>query len=188
MEPRRARTLLSAALALALVGAACGSSSDDKEGAGATTVAPPSSKPGGKALAVTAIDYAYTGVPPTVAAGTEVSLTNSSKKEVHEVVALRVRDGETRPASALLQLPEAERDKAAEFRGVVVAFPGEPGFAPAGPLVLSQPGRYLLVCTIPTGADPVAYREAAKKGPGPVVVPGGPPHAAKGMVSELTVT
>ena len=52
---------------------------------------------------------------------------------------------------------------------------------------LSQPGRYLLVCTIPTGADPAVYREKAKTATGPIEVPGGPPHVAKGMVSEVVV-
>lgn len=185
MELRRMRTMLSAAAALALVGGACGDSSDDTTSAGATTTAP---APAAKTMAVTGIDYAFTGVPAVTPAGTVVSFKNTSTKEVHEIVALRVKDGETRPAAALLQLPEAERDAAAEFRGVVVAFPGEDGFAPQGPLTLGQPGRYLMVCTIPTGADPVLYREKAKTATGPVEVPGGPPHVAKGMVAELQVT
>lgn len=183
MEPRRTRRLLCTALALALVAGACGDSSDPKVASGASSTAPAT----GNTLAVTGVDYAFTGVPKTVAAGAVVSFKNASPKEVHEIVALRVKDGDTRPMSVLLQLPEAERDKAAEFRGVVVAFPGEDGFAPAGPLTLSQPGRYLLVCTIPTGADPAAVR-AAPKGPDAPPLAGGPPHVVQGMASELTVT
>ena len=195
MELRPSRTLLSVGLALTL-GGACGENSDDETGAGATSTpqttakAAPSTTAGGaaKTLAVTGIDYAFTGVPATVAAGTVVSFTNSSTKEVHELVALRVKDGETRPAPVLLQLPEAERDAAAEFKGVLIAFPGEAGVAPQGPVTLSQPGRYLFVCTIPTGADPAAYRAAAKNPGPPPEVPGGPPHVVAGMLSELTVT
>ena len=195
MEPRRTRTLLSAALALALVGGgACADTKDDKvatgAAAGASSTAAPKAAGGGQPLAITGTDYEFKGVPKTAAAGTVVTFKNSSAKEVHEVVALRVKDGETRPMSDLLALPEAEAEKVAEFRGVIVAFPGEEGFAPTGPLTLSQPGRYMLICAIPTGADPAAYKAAleAQKGPGPVEVPGGPPHLTKGMAAELTVT
>ena len=193
MEPRRTRTLLSTALALALVGAsACGDTKDSKvaTGAGASSTAAPKAAGGGKTLTVTGADYEFKGVPKTAAPGTVISFKNSSTKEVHEIVALRVKDGENRPMADLLALPEAESEKVSEFRGVTVAFPGEEGFAPEGPLTLSQPGRYILICAIPTGADPVAYKAAAaaKQGPGPVEVPGGPPHLTKGMVAELTVT
>ncbi len=54
-------------------------------------------------------------------------------------------------------------------------------------MVLTQPGRYLFVCTIPTGADPAAYREAAKNPGPPPSIPGGPPHVVVGMLSEVTV-
>jgi len=173
---------------LALVAGACGNTDNEKKAAGATSTARSNPKAGGKPLTIIGTDYAFTGVPASVPAGTVLAFKNESTKEVHEIVALRVNDGETRPASVILQLPEAERDKAAEFRGVVVGFPGEEGFAPEGPLTLSQPGRYLLVCSIPTGADPVAYREKAKTAKGPVEIPGGPPHVAKGMSAELKVT
>ena len=163
MEPRHPRTLLSTALALALVGVgACGDTKDDKvaTGAGASSTAAPKAAGGGKTLAVTGADYEFKGVPKTAAAGTVISFKNSSTKEVHEIVALRVKDGENRPLSDLLALSEPESEKVSEFRGVTVAFPGEEGFAPEGPLTLSQPGRYLLICAIPTGADPVAYKAA----------------------------
>jgi uncharacterized cupredoxin-like copper-binding protein len=196
MEARPAhRRALCAALALALtvVGGACGDNSDDETtgtGAGASSTVAPTSTAGGKALAVTGVDYAFTGVPKTVPAGTVVTFSNTSTKEVHELVALRVKDGDTRPVSALLQLPEAERDQAAEFKGVSIALPGEPAVTPEGPVTLAQPGRYLFVCTIPTGADPAAYKAAMQNptsGP-PPSIPGGPPHVVQGMVSELTVT
>lgn len=188
MKTGRSLTILSAALTLALAGGACGENSDEVGSGGAPRSTTPAASTAPKSLALTGIDYAFIGVPESVAAGTVVSFKNTSTTEVHEVIALRVKDGDTRPMASLLALPEAERDQAAEFRGVVVAFPGEEGFAPAGPLTLSQPGRYLLVCTIPTGADPVEYREKAKSATGPVEVQGGPPHVAKGMVAELKVT
>ncbi len=192
MDPRRTRTWLSAALALTLVASGCGDNSDDEPeaetGAGTTAKAPGATgAAGGKTLAVTGTDYAFGGVPATVPAGTVVSFKNESDKEVHELVALRIKDGDTRPLSGILTLPDAERDAAAEFRGVLFAFPGEEGMAPAGPVTLAQPGRWVFVCSIPTGADPAAYRNAPQ-GPGAPEVPGGPPHAVQGMVTELQVT
>ena len=187
MEPRRTRTLLGTALALALLAGACGETDDEKAESGPSATAT-SAPAAAKTLEVTGADYAFEDVPASVAAGTTVSFKNSSAKEVHELVALRVKDGDDRPLSTILALPEAERDQAAEFRGVSIAFPNEPGFTPEGPVVLNQPGRYIFVCTIPVGADPAAYRAAAQKGGGPVEVPGGPPHVARGMVTELKVT
>ena len=54
---------------------------------------------------------------------------------------------------------------------------------------VTAPGRYLVMCSIPIGADPAAYLAAAKasKG-GPVSVPGGAPHHSAGMVTELTAS
>jgi uncharacterized cupredoxin-like copper-binding protein len=192
MDRILARTALCTALAaIAVAGAGCGDSSDETTGtgAGASSTAAPTSA-ASKTLEITGIDYAFTGVPKTVAAGTVVTFKNTSTKEVHELVALRVKDGDTRPVSALLQLPEAERDQAAEFKGVSIALPGEPAVTPEGPVTLAQPGRYLFVCAIPTGADPAAYKAAMQNptpGP-PPSIPGGPPHVVQGMVSELTVT
>jgi len=181
----RSRAVRGAALALVVIGGACGDTADDEMAAVTTVPSAPATTGAAKTLTVTGVDYAFEGVPAKIAPGTTISFTSASKKEVHELVALRVMDGETRPAGLLLQLPEAERDSVAEFRGVAFAYPGEKGATPQGPLVLTQPGRYLFVCTIPTGADPAAYR-AAPPGP-PPEVPGGPPHVAAGMVTEVTV-
>lgn len=54
---------------------------------------------------------------------------------------------------------------------------------------ISGPGRYAIVCFIPTGADPAAHLEAAQQpSEGPPQVEGGPPHVANGMFAELEVT
>lgn len=184
------RAVRGAALALVVIGGACGETSDDQKAAVTTVTTASTTTAAAKTVEVTGDDYFFKGVPAKIAPGTVISFTNASKKEVHELVALRVKEGETRPASALLQLPEAERDAAAEFRGVAIAFPEEKAITPEGPVTLTQPGRYLFVCVIPTGADPAAYREAVKNpnpsGP-PPSVPGGPPHVANGMVAEVTV-
>ena len=51
-----------------------------------------------------------------------------------------------------------------------------------------EPGRYVVICAIPTGADPVAYFDPANQSPdGPPNVEGGPPHFTQGMYADLTV-
>jgi plastocyanin len=162
--------LASAALALG----ACGGES-----------LPPTDEP----VVVTAVDYGFEGLPEKVKAGTTLALQNESMVEVHELVAIRLPDDETRPVDELVQLPPDEL--ASFFPGVatvVIAPPGESGFAVEGTGVLSEPGRYAVICAIPTGADPAEYLEAAAEAEGgPPEVAGGPPHLAMGMYGEVTV-
>ena len=139
---------------------------------------------------ITAIDYAYEGVPESITAGTPLRLTNDSEAEVHELVAVRLPDDETRTLEEITSDPASIGPL---FSGgppaaVIVAAPGSsmPG-AVLGDGSLAEPGRYVLVCSIPTGADPDAYLEAAQSSAGPPDVPGGPPHFVQGMVSEIQV-
>ena len=132
---------------------------------------------------VIAADYAYRDVPASVDAGTRLSLLNRSDKEVHELVAVRIPDGEPRAPAELVRDPAA---LSAIFGGgrpaaLLIAGPGsdQPG-AVGGDGRLRTPGRYLLVCNIPTGADPRAYLSGG-------AAPGGPPHLAQGMFAELKV-
>lgn len=142
------------------------------------------------AMLITGADYEFRGVPEIAEVGTELAFTNISEEEVHEIVLLKVDDDETRPLNELLALPENERDAVAQFRGVTVAFPGQDAVFTDGSVTLSEPGRYVLICTIPTGADPQAYRDAVAdpEAEGPPDVAGGPPHLVNGMVAELEVT
>lgn len=140
------------------------------------------------ALVVTAVDFAFEGVPESVPAGTAIELINESDAELHEIVALPLPEGETRSAEELVALGDAMMGVAAGPPQVVVALPGEPSFAAEGDGVLTQPGRYLFLCTIPVGADPAAYLEAAEKAGGPPEGFTGPPHLAEGMFSEISVT
>lgn len=106
---------------------------------------------------------------------------------------MRLPDGETRTATELLALPEAELRPAlgGPPAAVLVAPPGEAGFTALGDGTLTQRGRYLLVCFIPTGADPptflAAVAAARSSGGPPSSVPGGAPHFTAGMYAELTV-
>jgi uncharacterized cupredoxin-like copper-binding protein len=137
---------------------------------------------------VSAIDYAYEDLPATLAAGTRIVLHNDSTSEMHELIAMRLPDDETRPVEDLLELPQAELESmfTGEPAAVILAPPGEDGFPVVGDGVISEPGRYIVICAIPTGADPEAYLNAPE-GEGPPVVDGGPPHFVNGMWAELVV-
>lgn len=187
------RRLLGAVLAVVALtaSAACGDDddTDDASAETSTTESPSDGDAGGDTVLVTGVDYAYEGLPATASVGTELTFTNASATEVHEMVLLKVADGETRPLPELLQLPEDEQSAVTEFRGVTVAFPGEDAGFTDGSMTLTEPGRYVVICVIPTGADPQAYREAVAdpNAEGPPDVDGGPPHVVQGMAGEIEV-
>lgn len=174
-------------VALALLTACSG---DD--GAGPDTDDAAQTETDGSAVQVTGIDYAFEA-PEEVSAGTALRFVNDSDAEVHEMLVLRVDDDETRPLDELIGLSDAEAQDVTEFSGMLFALPGEEGIDPEAPdtdgsVTLDEPGRYLLLCFIPEGADPAVYEEAlAGEDEGPPEVDGGPPHAELGMVHELTV-
>ncbi len=168
----RSKRLTGAALCVAasLTLAACGGGDDTKT--------------------VTAADYSFQNLPKEVDAGTEFRFTNASPRELHEMVVIRIPDSERRPVADLVRLPEAELGAifgSAEPAMVLLAPPGGGETIKAvGDGKITEPGRYAVVCFIPTGADPQAYLNAPP-GDGPPNVPGGPPHAAQGMFGEITV-
>lgn len=181
-----------AALTLALAGiAACGDDASDTDDAATseptpTTVAAVESE----TVEVTAVDYRFDDLPAEVAADTALALRNASAEELHELVAVRLTDDEDRTAGELVALSEQELGAlfAEPPALVLVAPPGEDGFAAVGDRSLAEPGRYLVMCFIPTGADPAAYLNALEANPGqPPSVPGGPPHFTAGMYGEVTV-
>ena len=122
MTPHPHRRLLAGTLAaLAMVAfAACGNDDDDAAAAPvatapattATAASPEtttahSAHTGDDApvIAVNAVDYAFEDLPATITAGTALGLTNSSTKELHEIVAFRIPDTETRSVDELMALP-----------------------------------------------------------------------------------
>jgi hypothetical protein len=116
---------------------------------------------------VTAVDYAFEGVPENMPAGpTSIALTNEGNEE-HEMVLFRRNDGETRPIEELLELPEAEVEQAVTFKNVTFASPGETGYLAAD----LEAGSYVALCFIPVGGGEQ-----------------GPPHFTEGMVSEFEVS
>lgn len=164
----------------AILASACSSATETTE---------ESAPPGPAVVDVTTEDFAYVGLPASVEAGTTIRITNDSGSELHEFVAIRLPDDETRPVEELMQLPPEEL--AAFFplvETVILASPGEAGIAVEGTGTLTKPGRYAIICAIPTGADPEEYLAAAAESEGgPPEVAGGPPHIVHGMFAELTV-
>ncbi len=194
---RSGSRLLVPLLAGLLLAAACGSDADDAasgpssttQDATATTIAAPTTEAMSAEVAITAVDYTFDGIPDSADVGTSFSFTNASEGEVHELVLVRLDDGDERPLDELLALAPAEQEELGTTVGVNVAFPGTEGETVFGELSMDEPGRYIALCAIPQGADPDAYRAAAEASTGgPVEVEGtGPPHLVLGMVKEFTV-
>lgn len=146
-------------------------------------------------VAVTAVDFGYENLPDSVLAGTRLTLANTAPSELHEIVAILLPDDETRTASELMSLPP--EDMGSLFAGqpatVLLTPPGggaDDQIAAVGDGTLSEPGRYLMLCAIPTGVSTDVYLTAAAESGGgpPEIEGGGPPHLAHGMWAELTVT
>ena len=184
---RVAAGLLVGALALT----ACGDDDDDGAAGDETTT----TEAGGDAAAtveVTLIDYGFQGLPTSIEAGTQLTVRNDSEAEMHELVAVLLPDGEERSVSELLSLPEEEIGAllgGGEPAAVLLATPGSDETIPAvGDGTLTEPGRYLIACFIPQGADPDEFMAAAAESEGgPPEVEGGPPHFVLGMQAELRV-
>ena len=180
----RPAVALAAVASLTLAG--CGGGAGEETASEASQTAAPAPAP----VEVTLVDYAFKGLPDTVDAGTRFTVVNKSKKEVHELVAFRLPKKEKRALKALAALPSPKLFKAlgGEPVTVLLAAPGQPMIPAVGDGTLAQPGRYLVLCSIPTGADPQEYLKAAAEAQGgPPKVKGGPPHFTKGMVAEVTV-
>jgi len=147
---------------------------------------------GNDATTVTATDYRFENLPKSVKSGTTLSLKNSSGKELHEMVIVKLPDTEKRSVAELVKLPQAQFDALSPGPPALVLL-GPPGggaeIKAVGNGKLTAKGRYVVICAIPTGADPAAYLKAAQAATdGPPKVDGGPPHFTMGMYGEITVT
>ena len=187
MTSRPLRRLAVSTLSVVVMLAACGDDDNDTSAGVAPASSPHTGHP---TITIALRDYAFDDVPATITAGTTIGVTNTSTKEIHELIAIRLRDDEQRTLDELAALtpPQLQQQLDAEPAAVLVAPPGQPGIAVVGDGTLDEPGRYLLVCMIPTGADPQEYLEAASTATGPPQVDGGPPHVTSGMIAELRVT
>jgi hypothetical protein len=138
---------------------------------------------------VRAVDFGYGGLPAQVTPGTSLRLVNDSQTELHELVVFRLADGDDRPIADVVR-----DDLEAVLTGgppamVLLAAPGgAEQIVAVGDGTLTEPGRYAIICMIPTGADPAEYLAAAAQAQdGPPQVAGGAPHIAHGMFAEITV-
>lgn len=118
---------------------------------------------------VTAVDYAFEGVPETVPAGTVGFNVTNEGEELHEFIIVRLKDPSAN-IEDLIQLPEKEAQKQIENVGFLFA---PPGGTDGQPLEL-EPGTYGYVCFIPVGTT------LEQEGDGP-------PHAFEGIVGQFTV-
>lgn len=176
-RPRRTTLALAAAAAVALAASGCA----DNDTAEAT--------PPDEPVEVTLVDFDFEGLPATVTAGTRLTVSNAAASELHELVAFRLPDDEDRELGELVQLPPEELEGIlGRPTTVLLAAPGGEQIAAVGDGTFDEPGRYAVLCFIPTGVEPEVYLQAAAaSGDEPPQVEGGPPHLVHGMVAELTV-
>ena len=96
-----------------------------------------------------------------------------------------------RSVEELLELPQEQLGAvlgAGPPQTVLLAPPGREQIPAVGDGTLREPGRYLVMCSIPTGVDPAEYLAAAAAAGGEQPqVPGGTPHFVHGMAAELFV-
>src|SRR5690606_22931399 len=142
-----------------LPGAACGGDNDH----------PTPTRAGPMVGEVVAVDFGFAQLPETVPAGTRLTLRNDASGELHELVAFRLDDDETRTIDELVALPPQDMQAAlGEPTTVILAPPASEQIAvPIGDGTLSEPGRYAILCLIPTGADADEYLTAAARSDGP---------------------
>jgi hypothetical protein len=122
---------------------------------------------------VTAVDYAFDGVPQTLDAGlVTFVLTNESEAgEFHEIALVKIKDDVDLSLEELLALGEEESEAMIEtFGGAAFA----PPTATSGTVLELTPGRWIYACFIPVGS--VGETEGT-----------GPPHFVEGMAGELIV-
>lgn len=175
-------------LALAFALTACGGGEEEPADDASETETASEAAEAGEELEVTGVDYEFQGVPETVEPGTKLTFTNASEKEAHEMVLLRINDGEERPLEELLKLPQEETQNLAQFQGVAFGFPGEETMYPDGDTTVTEAGRYAIVCFIPVGADVEAIKKSMQQQQGPPDMGDGPPHFTQGMAAEFTVS
>ena len=124
----------------------------------------------GNAVALTAIDYEYQGMPATLPAGlNKFKLTNAAPKEAHEFgIAKLTAAGAAMDPQKLLALPEKKLGKFVDFEHAsgTYAEPGTSGYTVAD----LDPGTYIYLCSLHVGGKKT-----------------GPLHFMKGMYGIVTV-
>lgn len=122
---------------------------------------------------VVATDYAFAGLDATYEARPlSIDLTNEGD-EVHELLVLKVKDGVTESADAILAMSE---DEAFANIDMVAGIDPVPAGGSDFAIVELEPGRYIATCFLPKGSTDVEHLEGH-----------GQPHVELGMISQFTV-
>jgi hypothetical protein len=130
------------------------------------------SRCGWNTIDVTAIDFAFDGIPAHLRPGiTSFELTNSGS-ETHQMVIARAKAGVTAPMTELLASADGGRSALTQLSEADAA----PGGGGSSVLDL-EPGTYAVICFVPVGSIP-----------GTTAVDSAPSHWMQGMVSEFTVS
>ncbi len=127
-------------------------------------------------LDVTATNYQFAGIPDTVPAGTTVIDFSNDGTEFHEIILVKIAEGEDRPLEELIALPEDEVDALITDKAFVFTPPAAQTYTTAD----LDPGRYVAICFVPVGATPEALASGA-------VVNEEDGHFMHGMVTEFEV-
>ena len=128
------------------------------------------------AVDISAKEYAFSDLPTDAAAGpTVIGFTNAGN-EFHELILVKLADGEERPLEELLALPDEEVD------GLITdtAFAFAPPDTATTVTADLDPGRYVSICFVPVGITPAALESGA-----PLDDTDG--HFMHGMVDEFRV-
>lgn len=125
-------------------------------------------------IAVTAVEYAFEGMPSEVPAGVVNVEFSNNGNEFHEMVVFRKPEGTTQSFDEIFEMGEEESEGLIEEKGGTFA---PPGGEAGGLFQLDQPGEYIAVCFIPVGSTPDAPDGGS-----------GPPHYTQGMRAEFTVS
>jgi uncharacterized cupredoxin-like copper-binding protein len=133
-------------------------------------------------ITVTAVDFAFEGVPAEVPSGSTMALTNAGQ-EVHEMVVVRKLPTTTQSFEELLQLPDDEVQNLVENVGFAFA---EPGQTATDVVTAGEPGDYLMICFIPAGTTSLPSIDPNASEPPDLGT--GAPHFTLGMLQEFTVT
>ena len=153
-------------------------------------------------IEVGGVEYAFTELPTSVPAGTEVTLRNDGA-EVHEIFIMRVADDVTESFEELMAMGEeamAAGKVVPVSEAPLIVMPGETS---EGSIALPQEGRHVAICFVPQGviAEDLAALGITDLGPEMDVSGLSPeaqeyvaaldeaaPHFVLGMVQEFTVT
>lgn len=119
---------------------------------------------------VTALDYRFEGIPPTLPAGTVAFTLADQGAEPHQLGVYRINEGVPQPFQELVVLPQEQRDVVLTEAEVISTSPGDA----ATEFMNLIPGRYGAACLVSQGSTSTVDGT-------------GPPHAALGMIVEFTV-